>query len=685
MSYEQAQDQLQNSLVTTFLANLTFLSEYDNALYQKVDQLSQMINECIYAEKYRLEFLEDKGDFDIYDIKNDSYLYNENPKSWNDKIVSSFQLDAKSSILSLEEALYSGKTVDIDSNVKYHLEDNKEANAITLNEISEYVSELGKISDKKRIKKINKVIFLGTLLGRHISRIAKKFDSDIYLVVEKNLEIFRLSLFVTDYTALADKDGVIFSIMEDSYTYEKKVVQFLQINPFDNYLIKLSATDINVKKYLDSTLSAVLNTKASSFDYNRILYNFVRNVSLKFNNSNNILLTNKLKENFNLFNNKPLIFIGAGPSLDDHIDWIKDNQKNFFIVTIGSATRKLISHEIKIDMIFSLDGQYKFLKGRQFQDAILSSLENTIILASMITPDEIINRFKKENVFIYEVFSNFHQENKIFDVYSVGEQSIALLLEMNVKELYLVGLDLSLDKNTGTTHSSGTSHFRNFDTNNSDKIVGDKEIYGLRTRAFEVEGNFEQKVHTTGLFSSSIYALNNILAKKDDDVNIYNLSTHGALFVNTIPKKVENIVLDNSINSDISISNVIDFLLENSTTSLPNDKINDIKEEIKYINQVIKNELLNLKENNFANYNEFYIGVINMLSKLTTFRTDIDIFTTLINNNTQIIFNYLNFYFNDTKIKNEDKKVRKIESIYFKQLDRLLLDYLGYLKKIVYE
>lgn len=42
----------------------------------------------------------------------------------------------------------------------------------------------------------------------------------MYLVVERNLEIFRLSLFTVDYTILA-KNGVIFSIM-DSHTDETK-------------------------------------------------------------------------------------------------------------------------------------------------------------------------------------------------------------------------------------------------------------------------------------------------------------------------------------------------------------------------------------------------------------------------------------------------------------------------------
>ena len=70
----EAQIQLQNALTTTFLANLAFLSEYDNELYHRVDELSRMIERGEYKEKYALEFNMNDGDFDIYDILNDKYL-----------------------------------------------------------------------------------------------------------------------------------------------------------------------------------------------------------------------------------------------------------------------------------------------------------------------------------------------------------------------------------------------------------------------------------------------------------------------------------------------------------------------------------------------------------------------------------------------------------------------------------
>jgi hypothetical protein len=63
----EAQIQLQDALTTTFLANLAFLSEYDNELYHRIDELSRMIENETYKEKYALDFIIEDGDFDIYD------------------------------------------------------------------------------------------------------------------------------------------------------------------------------------------------------------------------------------------------------------------------------------------------------------------------------------------------------------------------------------------------------------------------------------------------------------------------------------------------------------------------------------------------------------------------------------------------------------------------------------------
>ena len=207
----EAQIQLQNALTTTFLANLAFLSEFDNKLYHRVDELSRMIENNTYKEKYHLEFIMEDGDFDIYDVVNDKYLYNKKPKKFNSDLVREVEFDNKNSILNLGSHFLIKDKYKITKD-RFECESKLDFLRLTLADIQEYTDITKEYFDnqnKRSLKKIDKFIFLGTLLGRHIPKIAKKVNAKAYLILEKNLEIFRLSLFTVDYTVLA-RNGAIF-------------------------------------------------------------------------------------------------------------------------------------------------------------------------------------------------------------------------------------------------------------------------------------------------------------------------------------------------------------------------------------------------------------------------------------------------------------------------------------------
>ena len=118
----QAQIQLQNALTTTFLANLAFLSEFDNELYHRVDELSRMIENGTYKEKYYLEFIMEDGDFDIYDVVNNKYLYNRKPKKFNTDLVKKVEFDDKNSILNLQQHFLKYEKIEINKDKRFDIE-----------------------------------------------------------------------------------------------------------------------------------------------------------------------------------------------------------------------------------------------------------------------------------------------------------------------------------------------------------------------------------------------------------------------------------------------------------------------------------------------------------------------------------------------------------------------------------
>ena len=675
----EAQIQLQNALTTTFLANLAFLSEYDNGLYHRIDELSRMIENGTYKEKYALEFIMENGDFDIYDIVNDKYLYDKVPKKINDNMVKEIEFNEKNSILNIQEHFIFKKQFPIDRNARFNFENINQCSSLTLNDTFEYSNALEDFLDakKKKLKKIEKFIFIGTLLGRHIPRIAEKIDAEAYLVLERNLEVFRLSLFTVDYTIVAKK-GAIFSIMDSPRDEEKKIYDFLHFSQFDNYLLKISTTNINIDTYIDTILSIVNILDPIGYDYNRYLYTYINRTTKNIDSEYKTLLFNKINEKCNIFKNIPILYLAAGPSLDENIEWIKENQNKFFIVTIGAACKKILLNDIRVDMITTLDEQYTILNDKQFDDETVSKIgDNTIILASEITNENILKKFNQDNLFLYEVFIPFHKNNLVFDGYSIGEITLAMLIKMNPKDIYLIGLDLALNQKTGDSH---------FNQSNSGvlklnlKEKQNREYFEQRKSLIKVKGNFKKEVFTTPLFYTSIKSAESKIFLKNKDTNIFNLSTHGAYFFATKPKKIRNIKINEFVDSAYSSEIFKDFLIKNSSKELSIESKKKLQKDLIFIEELNK-ILEEIEIKDFKTYNSFLKKIYFISKKMINKK--IFIFYQVINNYFEIVIPYLSYHFNDKEIKNQAKEIKKIKNIFINDVKRMAEDYKTCLERVI--
>ncbi|MBP6714811.1 motility associated factor glycosyltransferase family protein [Aliarcobacter cryaerophilus] len=673
----EVQIQLQNALTTTFLANLAFLSEYDNELYHRVDELSRMIENGTYKEKYYLEFIMEDGEFDIYDVVNDKYLYGRKPKKFNNNLISKVNFDQKNSIIDIPPYFSDKNKLNFDREKRFELNTMDEFNTLTQCDVYEYTSTLnGRLNQKKRtFKKLEKFIFLGTLLGRHIPKIANKVNSSAYLVLERNLEIFRLSLFTVDYTVLAKK-GVIFSIMNDYLEEELKIKEFLSISIFDNYMIKFSTTGINIEEYIDKILSTIKGISPILYDYNRRNYVYI-NRTTQYLKHYKFLQFDKIKEKCNIFKDNPILYLAAGPSLDENIEWIKKNQDKFYIVTIGSAYKKLLKNDIKIDMITTLDEQL-ILSTIQFDDESVSKIsKDTVILASTLTNAKVLEKFSKENIFLYEPYIPFFKDNITFSGYSIGEITLDLILHFNAKKIYTIGLDLALNQNTGESHSKGANSgttILNLEEQQS------RDIFDVRTSLIKVKGNLKKDVFTTALFYISIKDLEKRVKKfLNKNLELFNLSTHGAYLEGLTPLDIEKIDINKFAKLDKI--NLKKFLQENSETHLDEISKEFLRKELDFIDNEIKEILDEVKSTSFRDFDEFKEKIILILEK--TFENHLFIVYQVFIEYFAMYIPFLSYYFNDTKIKNENKQLNKAKDIFASQITSICEDFKICLERVI--
>ena len=594
-------------------------------------------------------------------------------------MVKEIEFNEKNSILNIQEHFIFKKQFPIDRNARFNFENINQYNSLTLNDTFKYSNALEDFLDakEKKLKKIEKFIFLGTLLGRHIPRIAEKIDAKAYLVLERNLEVFRLSLFTVDYTIVAKK-GAIFSIMDSPRDEEKKIYDFLHFSQFDNYLLKISTTNINIDTYIDTILSIVNILDPIGYDYNRYLYTYINRTTRNLDSEYRTLLFNKINEKCDIFKNIPILYLAAGPSLDENIEWIKENQNKFFIVTIGAACKKILLNDIRVDMITTLDEQYTILNDKQFDDETVSKIgENTIILASEITNENILKKFNQDNLFLYEVFIPFHKNNLIFDGYSIGEVTLAMLIKMNPKEIYLIGLDLALNQKTGD------SHFRQSNSGVSKLNLKEKqnrEYFEQRKSLIKVKGNFKKEVFTTPLFYTSIKSTESKIFFKNKDTNIFNLSTHGAYFFATKPKKIKNIKINEIADSNYSNEVLKNFLIKNSSKKLSIQSKKRLNKDMIFIEEL--NKILEEMEiKDFRTYDNFLKKIYSIAEKMMDKK--IFIFYQVINNYLEIVVPYLSYHFNDKEIKNQAKEIRKIKNIFINDIKKMTKDYKTCLERIL--
>lgn len=681
MSLGNAQEQLQNALITTFLANLSFLNEYDNVLYQRIDALSQMINDGIYKENYFLEFLQKDGDFDIYDKKNDKYIYNKKPKKYNRNATSKIDFTSKGSFSILDRQIFGGDYyTSVFDEVEYFC-NFEYSQKLLLNDLSRYVrtfkNNVGDYSFKK-YKYIDKFIFIGTLLGRHIPLILEKTKAKDFFVCEENLELFRLSLFVVDYSDLArNGNTVVFSIMDDEHIFNEQIEKFLTHKAYQNYNIKFHTTDFNVSNYFNNIMTSILSHKSTGFNYYMMLENMWGNITSRINKYNILQFKQEAKDVE--FINTPVLFIGAGPSLSDNISWLKTNKDKFIIVSIAAANKILKANGIIPDIVTTLDPQYKVLKQKQLNDESINFINDSFVIASINTDQRFLDKFNQEKLFLYEMNKPLHSTNICYKGFSVGEISASILLGLKFKNIYFLGLDFAINQKTGATHASGYNNkiYDEIKEIDNDNFSIDKEL-------ILVKGNIKEKVFTNRLFNMSLDAMSsNINTYKLKNQNIYNLSNNGGFIYGTIPTDIR--YLDTKylefIDKKILKEKLNLYLHCFSKNKLENKDILILKKELVYIEKLIT-DIESLKLELSKTFEEFDLRVEYLINKFFFPSVKCSFLANIFIHFFNVILQYIYYCLNSENLLDKEQKLESIEKIFLEDLIRLLGKYISYLKRI---
>ena len=558
-------------VLKNFNDNIEYLQTNQKDLFSKLASLDEAIEKGYYKEKYELVY--ENGYFDVFETKTKNFLYAKSS-------VTHAKLASQSIDYELKENLFKGfyeTKITKDELNKYKekktLEDPMSGYAPILHYTQEHSSK------DKKLTTIDKFVFFGVGLGLHIESMHKQLLSKVYFIVEDDLELFRLSLFTINYASLASNAQLIFSVFEDKDEFSKSSSLFLDTKYYYNHYIKyfhlLSHSEEKITQFLISTTTQ----PHFSFDYNVYLTQALRPLDYIFNDYK--FLNKTLSCSDEVLDKKSFLLLGAGPSLQKNIKWLRKNHDKFIIIAVSAIIEFLEKENIFPDIIVHLDayeasiGLFKNIKSMDF-------IQNSICFFSDKIASEVINLFDKKNIFLFENGTSYKDSSIKPSASCVGSITYQLLLILKAKNIYLLGLDLALDPKTGKTHIDS---YVDSKTISIDEKTVKKNILNYGDSFFSVEGNLSKEVFINPRWQTSIDTVNlsTQLLKKENQ-NIFNLSD-GAKFIDVDSKKSENISVKNISGMKKLDKYLFNKCLQNSSKNLNSVELNNLNQKLLHANE----------------------------------------------------------------------------------------------------
>lgn len=354
---------------------------------------------------------------------------------------------------------------------------------------------LGAVNREEVFEKSN-VVFYGFGLGYHVIEWAKtaalrkdKSEKKIpkLLLLEPDINHFYASMGLLDWSPVFALDNLIIAVgasvdsllplLEDSSS-----VNIGDKGVSDAYYFDIPAFTAHAKNYFDTVRSLIkrnqrkneINAATLKKFGRRWCRNSIRNL-LQLEKTGFISpLQGKLKNSKNT-QSLPFLIIGAGPSLENILPYIKQLQKRMITVCVETALHTLLRSGIQPDFVIITDPQFWAYR----HIAALSAPDS--ILISELSAYPAVFRFSCNNILLCS--SQFpigqYVQNKLNlnpgDLGSGGSVASSawnFAYYCGAKEIYTAGLDFAFPK--GQTHIKGSSAEQTWHTLSNRLSAADK-------------------------------------------------------------------------------------------------------------------------------------------------------------------------------------------------------------------
>lgn len=639
----------------TYKKNTLYLKESHPHLYNKIQKLDQDLANGKKKETFVLEYIHEQY-FDALNLETNTYIYGMN------------SLEYSKSLLNVVDLKKTGNLFEAEREIEYIPEILNYFDSLELSQTNPTWASIRPIyynfqyahKSNSSMLRAYKVLFLDLRLGLHLEGIIQKLKPKHTFVLEKNLETFRLSLFVTPYYEIKNNVTIYFSIEENNEGVNNIFFDFLQNdNQYNLYMKHITLTN----DYFKSLQKLQGDVFTQSYLQYPFVYFFMQTLSApKYLVEEYFYVDVSKRYSNTIFGNKPVLLLFSGPSSQKYLEWVKKAKNKFTIISPISALKHLSMNDIKPDILVHIDSKDK-ASVTHIKNVDKEFYKDSIFIFGSTVHPNFINCFEKEKIFLVPISNGHKHQFGHLTSPSVGEFTYALLLGLGIENIYLLGLDMALDAETLQTHTIDLEggHLKGKDTTD---IVTEKITY--------VKGNKTELVPTVNKYITSIDHFEKYsLAFKKVSQHAYNLSD-GAFLGGSIPLSVDEIKLREfpDINKNINTQNIYDFM----TLISSNEFRNVDKELIQYHISRGKKSLKIIDKHARKKYkssDNYLKALLDLSSELGSLEINYNALAHAYYYYFQSTIAYPFDLFNTENLTNIEKHINDFDTIFTKELKRI--------------
>lgn len=379
------------------------------------------------------------------------------------------------------------------------------------------------------------VVVMGIGLGLHIQKLIEKKSIHTLFVVEPDIERFIASCYITDWSQIFPQfnpsHGKQFSFILPFGAKTPNDVFVAAWNELIHYAPRFPVMSLFYNHKRTRANQAAIS---QFYEDHHVFLSSWGNYDDELNQLNHALHNFRSKREFlkphdvsslsDELRNVPVVIVGGGPSVDERIDWIKENRDKIFLISAGSSLRTVAHHGLKPDLHAELESDYNTATMYEFIGK--EYMEDLVVIGPTQLSPVAFNYFDQCKMFFKDSTCHtaiFESEKPTVIAHATPtctNTAVAVAFYYQFKNIFLLGVDLSY-KNIDNTHASGSIYF-DPDAPDVVKHAMDLKKYEPRFKGINVKG---EEVLTESIYFTTKRRIENGIIEYGKLCNVYNMSS----------------------------------------------------------------------------------------------------------------------------------------------------------------